>query len=1362
MQITTPTFLEQLNPSQQKAVTHEAGPLLIIAGPGSGKTRTVVHSIAYAIENLGVMPDRILAFSFTVKASEELKHRVAEYVEQDKSGGVWISTFHHFCRQVLREDIKELGIGYSRNFKNLEENDQRKVVQTQINYLQYHRFAKRDDVLNFIAKCKAMDIRPSEAGNYAPDPNKSRIYVEIYERYEKHLKEEGAIDYENQQLFTDALFKKIPEVKAKWQDRFDLIFVDEYQDTDPVQYRIIKALAEKRQNLRVVGDDDQGIYGFRGADIQNILNFEKDYPDAKVITLEQNYRSTQQIVKASSAIADFNPDRREKELFTTNTEGEQVKHLHCANNEEEAFTIADFINRAIQKNWSFCDFAILYRTNPQAAAFKKAFADLGIPFNVVGESSDMPDNAVSIMTIHKSKGLEFPIVFVTGVCTDLLPHYFAKKEWDEELRLLYVAMTRAKNWLCLSSYDSDESQYQRGQSQFLDYIRSLLEFMDTLYHTPIPLKPEERVAPIAPKKPARYVESLPIQSDMTVIGVDSGTLNVGWSITQKSSGRYTVHDYNTEEPRGNLKERHKYIEDKINELVKSRPVNAIVVEKLDFFQEGAKDEWFLDVAGCVALIRSIADQHGIECHLYTPQHVKYVATGGDRNASKLEVQKAVKKMCNLKKIPQPDHSADAIAVSLCYLRNYLNSSRFQGNARKQEHCKGGDVHLDNEQYDAAVAEFKEAINIDPIFTDAHCSLGRAYLGQGNLKEAENAAKKALRLEDNYYLPARELLKAIKEAHCDCGNAYLSQGKLEAAEKSAKEALRFESNYPSALELLEQIKQAYYDRGLAYLNNEQYHEAIVQFKETISRYSNFTMAYCGLGYAYLGQGDLEAAENTAKKVLRLEGNDYLPARELLKTIKQTHCDRGAACLSQAKLDAAEKSIKNALRLDTSYQPAHRLLEQIKQAYYNQGLVHLNNKQYAEAIVQFNETINRYPDFIAAYCGLGYAYLGQGNLEAAENTAKKALRLEDNDYPPARELLKTIKQTHCDRGAAYLNQGQLEAAENAANAALRLENNYPSARELLERIKQAYYDRGLIHLNSEQYDKAITQFKEAIKIDSIFKEAYCGLGRAYFGQGNLKEAENAAKKVLEFNDSYQPVRKLLEKIKRVNYDRGRAYREQDNWIAPENVTEKVLALYNRGRAHCEQGNWIAAENVIKEAFKLDSSYQPVRKLLEKIKRVNYDRGRTHLNDEQYGAAVPYFKRAIDMCPIFTAAHCGLGRAYLGQGDLEKAKDVTKRALVLNSRYQPAHKLLEEIKQAYFNSGYVYLSNKQYNEAVSEFRKVINIDPDHKSAHYYLGKSYYWNGIFANAIYSCQTAITIDSSNKIVYLMLGLAYINRNCYA
>ena len=1232
MQITMPTFLEQLNPSQREAVTHKTGPLLIIAGPGSGKTRTVVHSIAYAIENGMIPPDRILAFSFTVKASEELRHRVAEAVGQDNSSGVQISTFHSFCRKVLEEDIEKLGIGYTRNFKALEENDQRKVIQTQIDYLQYHRFPKSDDILNFIKKCKAMDIRPPESRDHAPDPDMAQAYVEIYEKYEKRLKEDGAIDYENQQLFTEALFRDVPAVKSKWQKKFQLIFVDEYQDTDPVQYRIIKVLAEKHLNLRVVGDDDQGIYGFRGADIQNILNFEKDYPDAKVITLEQNYRSTQRIVDASRALADFNPDRREKELFTSNFLGDKVKHLHCADHQEEASTIADFIGRALQEGWSLRDFAILCRTSGQAIAFKKAFANSEILCHVVGESTGTPEDAVFIMTIHKSKGLEFPNVFVAGVCTGLLPHYHAsEKEWDEELRLLYVAMTRAKNWLCLSSYDSDESQYERGQSQFLGYIPcSSLESIDTLHHTPIPSRPQEGV-PTVPKEPSRYVEPLPIQSesDMIVLGIDPGVSNVGWAITQKTVDGYTVHKYGTETPTGSPNNKLIQIEHKINALVELKSPDVVAVEKL----EGATDEWFRYVAGCVAVIRSVANRHSIECHLYTPQHVKYVATEGNRKASKEEVQRGVKKMCNLREIPESDHSADAIAVSLCYLRNYLNSSRFQGNARKQEHYNGGHIYLDDGQYDTAVAEFEKAINIDPIFTDAHCSLGQTYLEQGDLEAAENVVKKILDFDRSYH-PAHKLLDDIKQAyydqgiahlnheeydvaivqfkgainiqpvfkaaHCSLGQAYLGQGNLEAAENVARRTLVLDRSYHPAHKLLDDIKQEYYDRALAHLNNERYSEAIAQFKDTINRYSNFTPAYCGLGHAYLGQGNLREAENATKR---------------------------------------------ALALDRSYQPACKLLNELKLAYYDRGLTRLKDEQYGEAITDFKGAISIDPVFIDAHSDLGHAYLGQGNLREAENEAEKVLRLEDNDYPPARELL--------------------------------------------EELKLAYYDRGLTHLVDEKYSEAIADFKSAINRDPIFKEAYCGLGRACYRQGDLEDAKNAAQKALE----------------------------------------------------------------------VDSSYQPAHKLLDDIKQVNYDRGRLHWSNKQCDAAITYFKRAIDI--ELEEAYCGLGRACYRQGDLEDAKNAAQKILEIDRSYQPAHKLLEDIKQAYVSSGHDYLSKKQYNETAAKFRKVIDIDPDHKSAHYYLGKAYYWSGMFADAICSCQTAIAIDSSNKIIYLMLGLAYINRGSY-
>ena len=936
-------LLKKLNPSQQEAVRHESGPLLIIAGPGSGKTRTVVHSIAYAIEKW-VQPDRILAFSFTVKASQELKEKGTDLVGKEKGQLVNISTFHSFCRTVLKEDIRRLYRTDALNFQDLDEDEQEKVDQRRvaqaINDLQYES-VKPEDVHNFIIKCK-LGVLPSKAGN----PK----YVEIYDRYEQRLKEDGWIDYPNQLLFIDELFREVPKVKKKWQEKFDLIFVDEYQDTDPVQYRIIKALAEEHQNLRVVGDDDQGIYGWRGADIQNILNFENHYSIDKPITLGENYRSTQMIVEASRALAEFNPDRREKELFTRNLEGEKVKHLHCENDDVEAETIAAFISRSIKEGRNPSDFAVLYRTKKQAKPFETAFKNFEILFHEVKKSSDRDVHGVSIMTIHKSKGLEFPNVFVVGVCKDLLPNYYSReeKDWGEELRLLYVAMTRAKNWLCLSSYDYYQ-KYERGQSPFLErgYIpSSLLESVETLKKMNTPPIPKEMSVQNDVEQSDAPVEPLPI-SPQTVIGIDPGnigarTTNLGWSITQKSSQGYSVLNFDTENPEGTPENRLQEIKQKIDELIEEHLPDAIAVEMIEIGRETTIEDWFLYVAGCVTAIRSIADRHEVKYRLYTPQQVKYIATG-NRNASKEDVQKGVKRVCNLSQIPYPHHSADAIAASLCYLRSYLNSARFEGNKRKKERYEVGCDYLGQKQYEAAVDELKEAINIDPIYTDAHYELGRAYLVQDNLEAAENAAKKVLGLTENNHLDSQKLLDAIAhyrsgcnflnnsewnvaidkfqeskklepiftEAHCGLSRAYFEVGNLETAKSAAEDALRLRDEYPPARKLLVDIKMRYYNNGKIYFNHEQYNQAIFEFQQAIEIDQNFKDAHLGLGKAYFKLEDLEAAERKVREALQIDST-YRPAVELLGEIKQKHKERGDDYRNRKAYAKAVKSYQQAIR------------------------------------------------------------------------------------------------------------------------------------------------------------------------------------------------------------------------------------------------------------------------------------------------------------------------------------------------------------------------------------------------------------------------------------------------------------------
>ena len=1291
-------LLDRLNPAQREAVTHTIGPLLIIAGPGSGKTRTVVHSIAYAIEN-GVMPEQILAFSFTVKASEELQDRVEEIVGEEKGYLVNISTFHSFCRQVLKEDIDKLGRGYARNFRALEENDQRKIVKNlarineqrvraEIEHIQSYKFPNPDEVLNFIKKCKAREISPSDAGLHAHEFHRSEDYIKIYESYEQFLKTKGWIDYESQQLFTEELFRNVPEVKTKWQNKFELIFVDEYQDTDPIQYRIVKALAESHQNLRVVGDDDQGIYGWRGADIQNILNFEKNYPKAKVISLGQNYRSTQKIVEISHALAEFNPDRRDKDLFTRNFEGEKVKYLHCANDEEEAATIASFIQRSIdQGNWQPSDFAVLYRTNKQAYAFKTALSDLGI----------------SIMTIHKSKGLEFPNVFVTGICQDLLPHYYNsdEKNWGEELRLLYVAMTRAKNWLCLSSYEEEgKFQRKRGRSPFLErgYIpSSLLESVETLENVLIPPSPPEMTVPVTGET-AEYIEPLPeklLGDGMTVLGIDPGIQNVGWSITKKSPVGYTVLRYGTQTTTG-WQNTIVQTESTINKLITLHHPDAIAVEKLD----GATEEWFRYVAGCVATIKNIAAQHGIECHLYTPQHVKYAATG-NRSAYKLDVQKSVKRMCNLQEIPEPHHSADAIATSLCYLRSYLNSSRFEGNKRKKERYKASCDHLDQKQYEAAIDELKEAINIDPIYTDAHYGLGRTYLAQGNLKAAENAAKKSLKLAENNHPDSQKLLDAIThyhsgcnslnnsewnvaidkfkksinlepiftEAHCELSRAYLEVGNLKAAKRAVEEALRLRNEYPPAQKLLVDIKKRYYYNGEIYFNREEYAQAIFEFQKAVEIDKNFKGAHRFIGEAYLKLEELEKAEKSARETLRIDPN-YKLAQELLEKIKQKHKEDGDNYRNRKAYAEALISYQHAMRIDDKY----------KEAYNNLGIVYRNMKEYDKAIIAYQKAIdidNRCqvtynnlsivyrnigeytkavnslkraiaikPDYQTAYYNLARTYFKMENLQDASETILEALRLDAND-PDTLKLLKNIQDAYLKQGRNYFRQDSLEAAESSARAVLNLDPDCQHAHKLLDNVKQTYYEQGLGCVENGVHTEAISIFQKAVKIDPEFKEAHYSLSKTYFKIGNIGTAEKGAREALRIDPNYELASCLLISIKE--------------------------EYYKRGLTSLEQNEWMAAEKFAKEVLRIDPNYARAYRLL---KQTCYELGLAHLQKGAHLKAISPLGKAKDIDPNCEKTRYYLGRAYFKLDRLEEAKLEIKDALLIRPNYPQARELLSEI--------------------------------------------------------------------------------------
>lgn len=373
---------EELNPEQKKAVQHRTGPLLVLAGAGSGKTRVLTHRVAYLIEQYGVDPRNILAVTFTNKAANEMKERVNKLI-----GGLdrnlMVSTFHSFCVRILRREIKK--IGYERNFVIYDTGDQKSLIKRIIKEdLELDiKKAKPGAVVTEISKAKNELITPEEFEDQINDFFR-KIVARIYTIYQKRLQENNALDFGDLIMKTVMLLEENDLVREYYQDKYQYILIDEYQDINFAQYRLSQLLAEKHENICVVGDPDQSIYAFRGADIRNILNFEKDYPGARTVKLEQNYRSQENILEAAHSVIAHNESRKEKKLWTDRGAGEAIK-VHTAGSGKSE---ADFICGQIgelrdEKDYQYGDMAILFRTNSQSRLLEEALMKYSIPYQMV-------------------------------------------------------------------------------------------------------------------------------------------------------------------------------------------------------------------------------------------------------------------------------------------------------------------------------------------------------------------------------------------------------------------------------------------------------------------------------------------------------------------------------------------------------------------------------------------------------------------------------------------------------------------------------------------------------------------------------------------------------------------------------------------------------------------------------------------------------------------------------------------------------------------------------------------------------------------------------------------------------------------
>ena len=374
---------DALNPQQYQAVCHYEGPLLILAGAGSGKTRVLTHRVAWLIEEKNVNPWNIMAITFTNKAAGEMRDRV-EAMLGGALGGVWVATFHSTCVRILRRYIDR--IGFENNFTIYDSEDQKSVIKEICKRLQIDTKLYRERFfMAEISAAKDEMLSPTDYALKAQGDQRMQKVAEVYKEYQRQLFDNNALDFDDLICRTVELFQSCPEVLDQYQERFKFIMVDEYQDTNTAQFKLVSLLAAKYRNLCVVGDDDQSIYKFRGANIGNILNFEQFFPDAEVIRLEQNYRSTQNILYAANAVISHNKGRKEKTLWTDNGDGEKIRFRQFMNSFEEAEYVAGMISQKVGAGkWKYGDCAILYRTNAQSRMFEEKFLYANVPYKIVG------------------------------------------------------------------------------------------------------------------------------------------------------------------------------------------------------------------------------------------------------------------------------------------------------------------------------------------------------------------------------------------------------------------------------------------------------------------------------------------------------------------------------------------------------------------------------------------------------------------------------------------------------------------------------------------------------------------------------------------------------------------------------------------------------------------------------------------------------------------------------------------------------------------------------------------------------------------------------------------------------------------
>ena len=1150
------TGLESLNDVQREAVQHTEGPLLLLSGAGSGKTRVITHRIAYLIRHHGVSPSNILAVTFTKKSADEMKTRLNGLIGKTNTP-FWVNTFHSCCTRILRKHITHLGYGYDSSFTIYDDAKQRTLIKNLIRTL-HIRLDDLNAVLAEISKVKRAFISSEQYADIVkkkyPDDKEGffeKCVARIYPKYRDFLRENNALDFDDMITMTVELFNTNPNILASYQNQFRYILVDEYQDTDNSQYQLVSALARKYQNICVVGDDDQSIYSFRGADIKNIIDFEKDYPDATVRCLGQNYRSTKNIVEAAHHVIRNNQKRREKPIGTENEEGSKITCYGSTNPTDEA----GYVLRQIQK-WrthgkKYEDLAILYRINAQSRTFEDALRDADIPYRIVGgigfyERMEVKDIIAYMRVIVDSTDtVSIKRIINTprrgiGVATVQKIEDFAHAEGIS----LFEAIQRVEEVPAIRNGAKNS-------------VRAFARLIESFNPGDLPVRAAEDLL-----ERSGYLEVLRRES---TIEAQSREENLGELIA-------AVTEYEKNDPKPTLAgflERvasASTLDDKDDKSDKVTMMTLHGTKGLEFpivfmvgMEEGLLPHWRscdtedeleeerrLCYVGITRAEEQLYLTHSCSREPRSPKRSRFINEIPEK-LLQLEGHNEIPNPTDDRLTEQQAVSADPRNVNLgndfvepidrlgkeIQSENLHSSYDFTEVVHKSKpteeptqqsevsadiYLNRGDAFLGKGNYDRAIRAYDKAIELKPDFAVAYSNRGEAYAKKGDYPRAVVDYDKAIELKPSIELPPNAAV-----AYNIRGVGFLGKGNYDSAIV----------DYTKAIKLKPDNAYAYYNRGQAYHKNGDYDRAIVDYTKVIKLKSDNAYAYFFRGVAYAKKGDYPRAVADYDKAIELK-----PSIELPPNAAVAYLNRGADFLGKGNYDLAIKTYDKAIELKPDY----------ASAYNGRGEAYAKRGDYDNAIVDYTKAIKLKPDYADAYFLRGQAYYEKDDYHRATEDYDKAIELK-----PSIELPPNAAVAYNIRGVAYRKKGENTLAIKAYDKAIELKPDYVFA----------YNNRGMAYRENSDYPRAIADYTQAIELKPDYVFAYNNRGRAYRDKGDYPCAIADYTKAIELKPDDTVIYNNRGVAYYFNGDYSRAI--VDYTKAIELKPDDTVIYNNRGRAY-----------------------------------------------------------------------------------------------------------------------------------------------------------------------------------------------------